>query len=124
MPECPFCNCEPSRIVLQGKHCFVIRDAFPVTDGHSLVIPFRHIANVLELSTEEWAEAQALITEATKSLQSYDDSISAFNVGMNSGIDAGQTVMHAHIHMIPRRKGDVTNPRGGIRHLIPGKGDY
>lgn len=124
MSDCPFCTLGSERVLLRGSTCFVIRDAFPVTKGHSLVIPLRHVSNAMELAPEEWSEIQRLIRSTTEGLMTEDPGVTGFNIGMNVGEDAGQTVGHAHVHVIPRRKGDVEKPRGGIRHLMPGKGDY
>jgi len=100
-----------------------MRDLFPVTPGHLLIIPNRHIANYFEASAREKRELWDLLEEAKKLLES-KDSPDGYNIGINVGEAAGQTVFHLHIHLIPRRKGDVENPRGGIRHVIPGKGCY
>lgn len=124
MPDCPFCDPDKNRVIAESETCFAIRDAFPVTVGHSLIIPIRHVSNALELEEQEWSDLHRLLKEVSESLQRSDQTISGFNVGINVDEDAGQTVMHAHVHLIPRRKGDVEHPRGGIRHLIPGKGHY
>ena len=102
----------------------VIWDGFPVTRLHSLVIPFRHAEDYFSLSTEEVLACDELIREARVKLLSQDPSIAGFNIGVNAGAAAGQTIFHCHFHLIPRRAGDVENPRGGVRHIIPGKGDY
>jgi diadenosine tetraphosphate (Ap4A) HIT family hydrolase len=124
MPKCPFCTIDELRLTIKGTGFYVIEDAFPVTEGHSLVIPYRHVSDAFELSQQEWTEVHELLYRAKEVLRASDPSISGFNVGINVGETAGQTVMHAHIHLIPRREGDVSQPRGGIRHLMPGKGDY
>ena len=96
---------------------------FPVTEGHSLVVPKKHVASIYELSADEQAALWALVAEARQWLQdqSHPD---GFNIGVNDGAAAGQTVAHAHIHVIPRRTGDVPDPRGGIRWVIPDKARY
>jgi len=99
-------------------------DNYPVTTGHTLIIPIRHIASFQEMSKEEWTAVHELAVLLTAELQKNDPSIEGFNLGINDGETAGQTIPHAHIHLIPRRRGDVENPRGGIRHVIPGKGNY
>ena len=103
---------------------YAIRDGFPVTEGHTLVIPKRHIEDYFGLSQDEVLACDALIRTLRDDLQGGDPRIVGFNIGMNAGEAAGQTIFHCHIHLIPRREGDVQEPRGGVRHLIPGKGSY
>lgn len=125
--ECIFCTIPESdknRVVVENKLCFVIRDAFPVTTGHALVIPKRHVDDYFGLTQAEVNAAHQLIHQQKQQLQENDSTINGFNIGINCGETAGQTVFHCHIHLIPRRRGDVENPRGGIRHTIPGKGHY
>jgi diadenosine tetraphosphate (Ap4A) HIT family hydrolase len=102
----------------------VLRDGFPVTVGHSLVIPKRHVATYFDLSRDELLAIDELLKLTKAELENDDPTIDGFNIGMNCGSTAGQTIFHCHVHLIPRRKGDVENPRGGVRHLIPGKGNY
>lgn len=99
-------------------------DGFPITPLHTLIIPKRHIADYFDLSKDELLGCYAMLKEIKKNIQSKDLTIGGFNIGINSGISAGQTILHCHIHLIPRRTGDVDNPRGGIRHMIPEKGFY
>jgi diadenosine tetraphosphate (Ap4A) HIT family hydrolase len=101
----------------------VLWDAFPVTEGHTLVVPRKHVASIYELLPMEQAALWGLVGEARQRLQCqfHPD---GFNIGVNDGQAAGQTVPHAHIHVIPRRTGDVADPRGGIRWVIPGKARY
>jgi diadenosine tetraphosphate (Ap4A) HIT family hydrolase len=101
----------------------VIRDVYPVSDGHTLVIPFRHVADFFDLHDEELAAVFRLVREAKAALGS-EYSPTGFNVGINVGRGAGQTVEHAHVHVIPRYAGDVENPTGGVRNVIPEKGRY
>ena len=122
--QCPFCAIDPSRVVAGNALAFVIRDGFPVTVLHSLVIPRRHAAGYFDLTADEVRACHELLGSSRLEIQKMDSSVVAFNVGINVGSAAGQTVNHCHIHLIPRREGDVPNPRGGIRHTIPGKGDY
>jgi len=120
--SCIFCN--PDRpIVVQNELAYAIRDGFPVSPGHTLVIPRRHAATVLDLTADELTACFSLVGLLVVLLE---DELhpNGFNIGMNCGEAAGQTVMHAHIHVIPRFAGDVPNPRGGVRHVIPGKGSY
>jgi len=95
-----------------------------VTDGHTLVIPKRHAEDYFSLKKDELIACDALLRQLRVDIQHDDPLVEGFNIGINSGAVAGQTIFHCHIHLIPRKKGDVENPRGGVRHLIPGKGDY
>jgi len=122
--HCLFCTIEPTRIIDENELAYVIKDGFPVTEGHRLVIPKRHVADYFGLYQPELNAINQLLTKHKALIESEDSTVSAFNLGMNCGEDAGQTIFHCHIHLIPRRKVDVDEPRGGIRHLIPGKGYY
>ena len=122
--SCLFCNIEKSRIILSNKLALSFRDNFPVTSLHTLIIPKRHIKDYFELTQDELFACHEIILQLKEDLIKEDPTIGGFNIGMNSGEVAGQTIFHCHIHLIPRRKGDVDNPRGGIRHIIPGKGFY
>jgi diadenosine tetraphosphate (Ap4A) HIT family hydrolase len=124
MKDCIFCNISSERIILESEFAFVIRDNFPVTYLHSLIIPKRHCIDYFSLTKDELLSCDALLKQTKISIQNDDGLVKGFNIGMNAGITAGQTIFHCHIHLIPRRHGDVKNPRGGIRHLMPGKGDY
>jgi diadenosine tetraphosphate (Ap4A) HIT family hydrolase len=115
---------EDDRVLLSNSTAVVIRDGFPVTEGHSLVIPRRHIESVFDLTEEEFQDLGELSSDVRRRLLESDDTIEGFNIGVNDGTVAGQTVPHCHVHIIPRRAGDVDNPRGGVRHVIPGMGDY
>ena len=121
---CVFCSLDPDKVVRQNSLALAFRDRYPVTEGHTLVIPRRHVADIFELGGEEAAAILELVSAERRALQAGDASIGGFNVGANSGAPAGQTVFHCHVHLIPRRIGDVRDPRGGVRHLIPGKGYY
>ena len=125
--KCLFCDVQLTdrgRIIDENNLAYVIRDGFPVTEGHSLFIPKRHAKDYFELTQAETNAINALMTKQKELLQSNDASIDGFNIGMNCGETAGQTVFHCHVHLIPRRKGDVENPRGGVRHIIADKGFY
>jgi diadenosine tetraphosphate (Ap4A) HIT family hydrolase/5-methylcytosine-specific restriction endonuclease McrA len=124
LPDCPFCATGDREVLLENSLAFAVKDGYPVTEGHFLVIPKRHAADYFDLGTAEMRACQRLLTETRTILLGQDKSIEGFNVGINSGTVAGQTVMHCHIHLIPRRKGDTANPRGGVRGVIPGKADY
>ena len=122
---CLFCHLPPDReILLENALAYAIADGYPVTEGHSLIIPKRHVATYFDLSRPELNACDDLLRQLKARIQSSDASVSGFNIGMNAGASAGQTIFHCHIHLIPRRHGDVENPRGGVRHLIPGKGLY
>lgn len=122
---CPFCALPQNRIVHATELVLAIRDAYPVTPGHTLVVPRRHIASYFEASPTEaaalWEAVAAVKAELDRTLRPAPD---GYNVGFNVGETAGQTVAHAHIHVIPRYRGDVPNPRGGVRWVIPSKADY
>ena len=122
--NCLFCNIEEDRIVHEYKHFYVIRDAFPVTPLHSLIITKRHVVSYFQCSKEEHDEIPIILDTQKTELKILDNTITGFNIGMNIGEDAGQTIFHCHIHIIPRRKGDTSNPRGGVRGVIPEKQKY
>lgn len=123
MSDCIFCTINDSRIVDKDNYFYVIRDSYPVTEFHTLIIPHRH-TSFFDLTDIEQKSLFALLKKHKDLLKKEDSSITAFNVGINDGEDAGQTVMHCHIHLIPRRKGDIENPRGGVRGVIPKKQSY
>ena len=124
MNNCVFCNIPEDRIVNEYKYFYIIRDLYPVTNLHSLVIPKRHIVSYFECNQNEYDEIPIILNTQKTELKLTDESITGFNIGMNIGEDAGQTVFHFHIHIIPRRQGDVDNPKGGIRGVIPNKQQY
>ena len=120
--DCIFCRLNRSTLA-ETKLSFACLDSFPVSKGHTLVIPKRHVVSLWEMTTEEYTDAFALVRQVKDVLQEQFHP-QGFNVGVNCGQAAGQTVFHAHIHLIPRYTGDVPNPRGGVRNIIPGKGNY
>jgi diadenosine tetraphosphate (Ap4A) HIT family hydrolase len=122
--ECIFCGVDAARIIAENELCFVIRDKHPVTPLHALVIPKRHVSDYFDLYQPEFNALNALLSAARREIAQSDSTVSGFNVGINSGQDSGQTIYHVHVHIIPRRKGDVANPRGGVRGIIPGKAHY
>ena len=124
MNNCIFCNIEEDLIVHEYKHFYIIRDVFPVTPLHSLVITKRHVVSYFQCSKKELDEIPVILDTQKTELKILDDTITGFNIGMNIGEDAGQTIFHCHIHIIPRRKGDTANPRGGVRGVIPDKQKY
>ena len=120
--NCPFCKKVAK--VAENNSVFAIKDNYPVTDVHHLIIPVRHTENYFSMSEVERNDATELIRLLKNRLEKSDPSITGFNIGMNSGDSAGQTVMHSHIHLIPRRDGDTENPSGGVRGVIPDKMSY
>ena len=123
--DCIFCKKINCKILKQLKYFFIIRDtAYPVTEHHTLIITNRHVSDFFELSDEENIELNQILKDQKKELKDLDNNISGFNVGVNVGKDAGQSIMHCHIHLIPRRKGDVEDPRGGVRGVIPERQKY
>jgi diadenosine tetraphosphate (Ap4A) HIT family hydrolase len=108
---------------LKNAHALAIYDGYPVSSGHTLIIPKRHIASFFELSREEQSAMLALLAEMRQLLQT-ERTPDGFNIGINDGAAAGQTVMHLHIHLIPRYTGDQPDPRGGVRWIFPDKADY
>ena len=120
---CPFCNPPPEDIVLANTLCYARYDKYPVNPGHLLIIPFRHAPTLFDATDAELAALIALAWEAKTLL---DDRFhpDGYNVGANVGTAAGQTVMHLHVHVIPRYAGDVADPRGGVRGAIPEKRIY
>lgn len=122
--SCIFCEIPPQRVIASNDLAYAIRDGFPVTPLHSLVIPKSHKIDYFSLSGDELLACDQLLRSLKVEIQSFDSEVTGFNIGLNAGKSAGQTVFHCHFHLIPRRNGDVDEPRGGIRHVIPGKGHY
>jgi diadenosine tetraphosphate (Ap4A) HIT family hydrolase len=121
--QCPFCTLPSERVWLANDHAVAFRDGFPISPGHTLVIPRRHYASVFEVPPEVSTALWRLVAEVRGALAA-EVSPDGFNVGVNDGIAAGQTVMHGHVHVIPRLDGDVPDPRGGIRWVVPDKAVY
>jgi len=120
---CPFCHLPPERIVSCNALGLIVRDAYPVSPGHTLVIPRRHIGSFFELRPDEHKALLALLDQAQAELQ-HSHQPQGYNIGINDGPAAGQTVSHLHIHLIPRYSGDLPDPRGGVRWVIPEKARY
>lgn len=118
-----FCNIADELIIAEDVLCFAMRDGFPVSEGHTLIIPKRHVADCFDLTDEEIMAIQTMMRELKVKL---DEELSpdGYNVGINVNEAAGQTVFHVHMHLIPRYHGDVEQPRGGVRGVIPSKRDY
>jgi diadenosine tetraphosphate (Ap4A) HIT family hydrolase len=119
---CLFCT-DPQGVSLINELAYSARDSYAVSPGHTLVIPRRHVASFFELAPEEINACMALINEERKLLDE-EFKPDGYNIGVNIGPAAGQSIFHVHIHIIPRYKGDVENPQGGVRHVIPRKGHY
>lgn len=122
--DCLFCSLPKDRVIAECELAFVIRDGFPVTAFHTLVLPKRHVKDYFALTDSELMAIHRHVVEQRKALLRLDSSIEGFNIGANCGEVSGQTIWHCHLHLIPRRRGDVEVPRGGVRHVIPGKGAY
>jgi diadenosine tetraphosphate (Ap4A) HIT family hydrolase len=126
MPDpiaCPFCPIKDREILAEHPLAAAITDSFPLTQGHTLIVPRRHVASFFELTTNERLAMLGLLDQAKATLDTRY-SPSGFNIGVNDGTAAGQTVMHVHIHLIPRYKGDADDPRGGVRWIFPRKAEY
>ena len=125
MADCLFCELESSwRKVDENSLSYLVEDLYPVTPGHTLVIPKRCVADFFELTSEEIVAISELLKSRREKLLEVDPSITGFNIGLNCGESAGQTIFHCHYHLIPRRNNDVVDPTGGIRAVIPGKANY
>lgn len=121
--SCPFCTLPAERIVGENAHAVWIRDGFPISPGHSLIIPKRHVGSFFDVTAQE-RQALLELLDAAKAVADREFSPDGYNVGINDGPAAGQTVPHLHIHLIPRFEGDQADPRGGVRWIIPSKADY
>ena len=121
--DCIFCNIPQDKLIAENDFCFAIYDDFPVSKDHVLIIPKRHVADYFSLTEDEVMAIQIMLREIKTKLDE-DLSPDGYNVGINVNEAAGQTVFHVHVHLIPRFKGDVENPRGGVRGVIPHKQNY
>lgn len=127
--KCFFCKFLDGKIpnekaFVDGKNFFAILDGYPVTELHTLIVPKKHISDRFDLTKDEVSEMEDIMQDVRKKILEMDKTVTGFNIGNNVGEDAGQTVWHVHTHVIPRRKGDVENPRGGVRGVIPDKRMY
>jgi diadenosine tetraphosphate (Ap4A) HIT family hydrolase len=120
---CPFCTLPPERIIDSNDLALVIRDGYPISPGHTLVIPKRHIGSWFEITQAEQQALLDLLAKAKAVLET-ESMPDGYNIGINDGPSAGQTVPHLHMHLIPRYKGDQEDPRGGVRWIIPEKAKY
>jgi diadenosine tetraphosphate (Ap4A) HIT family hydrolase len=123
---CLFCELPADKFVVvdENELCLALTDSYPVTEGHCLIIPKRHAATYFDMDYTEVEAATQLLHRSRGRIQQEDARVSGFNIGMNSGKSAGQSVFHAHIHLIPRRDGDQENPQGGVRKIFPEKAQY
>lgn len=123
MKTCPFCTLEPTRIIASNSYALALLDGFPISPGHSLIIPKQHITSFFESTRDVQNALFDLLEEVKTELQNrYNPD--GYNIGINDGAAAGQTVMHLHIHLIPRYAGDQSDPRGGVRWIFPDKAAY
>ena len=121
---CLFCNIKESGLAKENDLAYASYDSFPVSEGHCLIIPKRHVKDYFDLSNEEIIACNDLIKEIKNEIIKKDSSVKGFNIGSNAGKISGQSILHCHIHLIPRRTGDVENPQGGVRSVIPSKQHY
>ena len=120
---CPFCTLPDERVIDQNDHGLVIRDGFPISPGHTLIIPKRHTGSFFDLTETERSDLLLLLDKAKLDVEN-EFKPDGYNIGINDGPAAGQTVPHLHVHLIPRYAGDREDPRGGVRWIIPEKADY
>jgi diadenosine tetraphosphate (Ap4A) HIT family hydrolase len=120
---CDFKNLKKSVLIMENDVAYARWDDFPVNPGHAEIIPKRHVASFFDLRKDELLAMHEL-AKTVKEIVNKKYAPDAYNLGINDGEAAGRTIHHAHLHLIPRYKGDVDNPRGGVRNIIPGKGDY
>ena len=116
--------CDPKVVVAQYELAQAFYDKYPVTKGHLLIVPKRHVRGYFDLYQPELNAMNRLTRELREKLRAEDSTITGFNIGVNDGVDAGQTIMHCHLHLIPRRKKDVADPTGGLRGVVPEKQNY
>ena len=123
LKPCPFCTLPAERIIDSNEFGVVIRDGYPISKGHTLIIPKRHVGSFFETTQDEKLALLALLESAQQKLKK-EFNPPSFNIGINDGKEAGQTVPHLHIHLIPRYESDLVDPRGGVRWIIPEKAKY
>jgi diadenosine tetraphosphate (Ap4A) HIT family hydrolase len=121
---CLFCNSKISGVAHENDLAYASYDTYPVSEYHCLIIPKRHVKDYFDLSNEELIACNDLIKIVKKDIINKDNRVKAFNIGTNIGKISGQSIMHCHMHLIPRREGDVENPQGGVRGVIPSKQHY
>ena len=121
---CIFCKIKHEELQFENQLAYSSIDSYPVSEFHSLIVPKRHVETYFELNNEEIQACNELILKTKKKILKQDSSVKGFNIGTNVGKTAGQSIFHCHIHLIPRREGDVENPQGGVRSVIPKKQHY
>ena len=121
---CIFCKIKKEELQFENQLAYSSIDSYPVSQFHSLIVPKRHVETYFDLIEEEIQACNDLILKTKDKILKLDSSVKGFNIGTNSGKVAGQSIMHCHIHLIPRRDGDVENPQGGVRSVIPNKQHY
>lgn len=123
--DCLFCKLyeEDKEFVYENRYFYAQLDAHPINPGHILIIPKRHVVSFFDLEPQELTDWYSAMQDVKRIIDEQHGP-AAYNIGVNDGVEAGRTVHHLHFHLIPRYKGDVQNPRGGVRNIIPGKGDY
>ena len=128
MKDCLFCKIQQpgfeKEIIYSNEYFVATRDSYPVTPLHTLIIPKRHFASFFEMNDDEQAAVFSILKQQRDEIMALDPSVTSFNVGTNDGVDAGQSIYHLHIHLFPRRLGDIENPRGGVRGIIPARQKY
>lgn len=123
MTDCPFCSVPAAAVLARNELFLAVADGFPVSPGHTLIVPVRHVASFFDLDDRE-RQAMLELVDKVKAILAARHQPAGFNVGWNDGPMAGQTVMHFHLHVIPRYEGDVPDPRGGIRWIFPDRARY
>ena len=121
---CLFCTTNKEDIIKENQFAYATFDSYPISSKHCLIVPKRHIKDYFELNENEVTGCDQLIKIIKNQIEKDDKTVKGFNIGVNSGKVAGQSIMHCHIHLIPRREGDVENPQGGVRGVIPSKQHY
>ena len=121
---CLFCVVRGDELLDENKLCYASKDVHPVTHQHTLIIPKRHVVDYFDLTELEIAAIHQMLTAMRNRIKNDDLTVNGFNIGVNAGKTAGQSISHVHVHLIPRRQGDVENPQGGVRGVIPDKQKY
>ena len=122
--DCLFCVVRPNELLSENESCYASKDAHPVTSQHTLIIPKRHVVDYFDLTELEIVAIHQMLIAMRSRIKNDDSTVKGFNIGVNAGKTAGQSIPHVHIHLIPRRQGDVENPQGGVRGVIPDKQKY
>ena len=121
---CIFCKIRKKELQFENQLAYSSTDSYPVSEFHSLIVPKRHVETYFDLTEAEIQACNELILKTKEKILKQDSTVKGFNIGTNAGKFAGQSIMHCHIHLIPRREGDVENPQGGVRSVIPKKQHY